>query len=403
MTKWLVILILLGTSPLLAQGSGSNPPAGTDPSSEEDEIDPWADFEVGGPSDGAYLPLTLGRDRTGLGFRARGSFGWDSNIFKEDRDPDNAFYMDGVGQTYVGLNLGLFALGARGSVAGRLHFGEPDADLWDLKLGGFFKMPYNGGFGFGVSADVLYQQLQTYEITGPLTRQDDLRAAGAIARAHLGYQAGFVIFELGVTGQTTDFTEERDIPSSDSWTIGADFGIYISIFSFLELHPYVAFDYEWFRDQVDRQDDGTALSNEDKLQLLKFNYGSDFALNLPFIEAAGRVYSIRQDDSAAGYERYWQYGIRGAADLNLVGDVRLTLGAHFWTREYDDRIDVDDVGLDGTKTVHERYLRGFIELAWNFWEFFIVGARYSYERRASDIDLNGFAAHNVQVFLEVGW
>ncbi|MBZ0137863.1 MAG: hypothetical protein K8I27_15995 [Planctomycetes bacterium] len=396
------MLLLLVSAPLAAQDGGGNPSDGTDPSNEDDAVDPWADFEVGGTADGAYLPLTLGRDRTGLGLRARGSFGWDSNIFKEDRNEDNALFIDGAAQTYVGLNLGLFALGARAAIAGRLHFGEPDADLWDLKLGGFFKMPYSGGFGFGISADVLYQQLQTYEITGPLTRQDDLRAAGAIARAHIGYQVAFVIFELGVTGQTTDFTEERDLPSVDSWTIGADFGVYFSIFNFLELHPYVAFDYEWFRDQFDRQDDGTILSDEDRLQLLTFSYGSDFALNLPFIEAAGRVYSVRQDDSAAGYNRYWQYGVRGALDLNLVGAVRLTVGAHFWTREYDDRLDTDDATA-AAKTVHERYLRGFVELAWNFWMFFDVGVRYSYERRASDIDNNGYAAHSVTGFLEISW
>lgn len=401
MSKWLVILLLFVAAPLAAQNS--NPPEGTDPSDSDDEIDPWSDFEVGGVQDGAYLPLSLGRDRTGLGLRARGSFGWDSNIFKEDKDDDTGLFIDGASYAYVGLNLGLFAIGARGQLAGRLYFGEPDADLWDMKLGGFFKMPYNGGFGFGISADVLYQQLQTYEITSSLTRQDDLRASGAIARAHIGYQVSFVIFELGFTGQTTDFTEERDIPSVDSWTIGTDFGIYFSFFDFLELHPYVAFEYEWFRDQIDRQDDGTPLSDEDKLQLLKFNYGSDFKLNLPFIEAAGRVYSIRQDDSAAGFDRYWQYGVRGAADLNLVGDVRLTVGGHFWTREYDDRIDVDDVGADGTKTVHERFLRGFVELGWNFWEFFVVGARYSYERRTSDVDENGYAAHNIMGFLEIGW
>lgn len=401
MSKLLILLVLIFSAPLIAQDGSS--PSGTDPSNEDDEVDPWADFDVGGVSDGVYLPLRLGRDRTGFGLRARGSFGWDSNIFKEDSDDDTGLFIDGASQAYVGLNLGLFALGARAQLAGRLYFGEPDADLWDLKLGGFFKMPYNGGFGFGISADVLYQQLQTYEITSSLTRQDDLRASGAIARAHIGYQVSFVVLELGFTGQTTDFTEEQDIPSVDSWTIGTDFGIYFSIFDFLELRPYVEFEYEWFRDQFDRQDDGTPLSSEDKLQLLKFNYGSDFALNLPFVEAAGRVYSIRQDDSAAGFDRYWQYGVRGAADLNLVGEVRLTVGGHFWTREYDDRIDVDNVGVDGQKTVHERFLRGFVEIAWNFWEFFFVGARYSYERRTSDIDENGYAAHNITGFLEIGW
>ena len=403
MGKWLVLLAVLLGSPLFAQEGGNTSPSSTQPGGDEDEVDPWQDFEVGGVQDGEYLPLTLGRDRTGLGLRARASFGWDSNIFLEDKDDDTGLYGDAMAYAYVGANLGVVSLGARGHIAGRLYFGEADADMWDLKLGAFFKLPYNGGFGVGVSADVLYHQLHAYEITGPLTRQDDLRASGAIARAYVGYQVSFVIFELGFTGQTTDFTEERDVPSLDSWTIGADFSIYFKIFDFLELHPYVAFDYEWFRDQVDVQDDGTPLSTEDKLQLLKFNYGADFKLNLPFIEAQGRVYSVRQDDSAAGHDRYWQYGIKGAADLNLVGDVRLTLGGHFWTREYDDLIDVDNVGVDGQRTVHERYLQVWVEVAWNFWEFMAVGARYTYTRRTSDIDNAGYAAHDASIFLEIAW
>jgi hypothetical protein len=397
MGNWLVILALLLAVPAYAQEASSS---STAPGGDEEEVDPWKDFEVGGIEDGAYLPLGLGRDRTGLGFRARGSFGWDSNIFLEDRDDDTGLYIDGVSYAYVGANFGLVALGARAQLAGRLYFGEQDAGLWDLKLGGFFKLPYNGGFGFGVSGDVLYQQLQTYEITGPITRQDDLRASGMIARGYVGYQAAFMIFELGFTGQTTDFTEEKDVPSLDSWTIGTDFSVYFSVFDFLELHPYVGFDYEWFRDQVDIQDDGTPLSQEDKLQLLKFNYGCDFKLNLPFIEAQGRAYSIRQDDSAAGHDRYWQYGLKGAVDLNLVGDVRLTAGGHLWTREYDDRV---DEGSTGKSTVHERLLQGWIELAWNFWEFFHVGARYKYSRLASNLDNGGYADNDVSVFLEIAW
>lgn len=397
MGNWLVILALLLAVPAYAQEASSS---STAPGGDEEEVDPWKDFEVGGIEDGAYLPLGLGRDRTGLGFRARGSFGWDSNIFLEDRDDDTGLYIDGVSYAYVGANFGLVALGARAQLAGRLYFGEQDAGLWDLKLGGFFKLPYNGGFGFGVSGDVLYQQLQTYEITGPITRQDDLRASGMIARGYVGYQAAFMIFELGFTGQTTDFTEEKDVPSLDSWTIGTDFSVYFSVFDFLELHPYVGFDYEWFRDQVDIQDDGTPLSQEDKLQLLKFNYGCDFKLNLPFIEAQGRAYSIRQDDSAAGHDRYWQYGLKGAVDLNLVGDVRLTAGGHLWTREYDDRL---DEGSTGKSTVNERLLQGWIELAWNFWEFFHVGARYKYSRLASNLDNGGYADNDVSVFLEIAW
>jgi hypothetical protein len=398
MGKWLVILALFA-APIFAQ---EDTPSSTEPGGDEEAVDPWADFEVGGVQDGVYLPLSLGRDRTGLGLRVRGSFGWDSNIFLEDRDEDNALFVDAAGQTYVGANFGICSLGARALIAGRLYFGEPDATLWDLKLGAFFKVPYNGGFGFGISADALYQQLHIYEVTGPITRQDDLRASGYIARAYIGYQVSFVIFELGFTGQTTDFSEEKDIPSLDSWTIGTDFSIYLKFWDFLELRPYVEFNYEWFRDQVDIQDDGTPLSDDDKLQLLKFTYGCDFKLNLPFLEAQGRAYSMRQDDAAAGHERYWQYGVKAAADLNLVGEVRLTFGGHYWTREYDDREDIDNT-TEGEKTVHERYLQGWVEAAWNFWEFMWAGARYVYTRRSSDIDNAGYADHEISVFLEIAW
>lgn len=402
MRQWVIILAFVAAAPLIAQEGGTS--GTTSPDSNEDAIDPWADFEVGGPADGQYLPLSLGRDRTGLGLRLRGAMGWDDNLFKVDRDEESAPFMDGMGMAYVGSNLGLVSAGARGHIAGRLHFGEPDADQWDLKLGGFVKVPYNGGLGFGVSGDVLYQQLQTYEITGPLTRRDDLRASGAIGRAHVGYQAMFAIFELGVTGETTDFSEEQDVPSLDSWTIGIDLGVYLDIFGFIEIHPYVAFDYEWFRDQYDRRpDDGSRVEDEDLLQLLKFDYGADVRADFGFIEAAGRIYSERQDDAAAGFDRYWEYGIMGAADLNMTGAVRITVGGHAWTREYDERRELDDVAEGGQGTVHERFLRVYGELSWNFWEFVNIGARYTYERRTSDLDDGGYAANEVQVFLEIAW
>jgi hypothetical protein len=392
MRAWL--LILLFAAPLFAQQSAQ-------PDDEDEPVDPWNDFEVGGISDGAYLPLSLGRDRTGLGFRARGSVGWDSNVFKVDRDVDNAFLMDGMAYAYVGANLGLLALGARGQLAGRLHFGEPDADQWDMKLGGFVKVPYGaGGLGLGISGDVLYQQLQTYEITSPLVRRDDLRAAGMIARAHIGYGVGFITFEAGVTGQTTDYTEEKDVRSLDSWTLGADLGVYLDFFGVVRLHPYVELNYNWFRDQLDLQDDGTPLSDQDKLQLLKFGYGVDFEFNFGFMRAQGKAYGKRQDDGAAGFERYWQYGIQGAADFILVGSIRLTVGTHLWTREYDDR---DDFENGQPSTLHERYVMGWVELAWNFWEFFSIGGRYKYTRRISGLDNGGYAASEIVAFLEISF
>lgn len=397
MRLWLLLVSVLAM-PLMAADDA--------PADESDtEADPWGSgFEVGGLADGQYLPLTIGRDRTGLGLRARISAGWDSNIFKEDRGEDSSFFGDAAGQVWVGHQFGMIALGARGQVAGRLHFGEPDADLWDLKLGAFFKLPYDGGFGFGISGDVLYQQLHTYEVLGPIQRQDDLRAAGAIGRAYVGYEAGFVIFELGLTGQTTDFSEEREVPSLDSWTMGADFSVAMNFWDVLLLRPWVAFDYEWFRDQLDRDDDGSILNDEDAVQLLKFTFGADAKLNLGFIEAEARAYGVRQDDSAAGFDRYWQYGLLGAIDLNFEKILRVTLGFHAWTREYDDRIDLDSLESgETTKTLHERLLVGFVEASWNFWAFFHAGARYAYERRISDINNFGFSAHEATIFLEIAF
>jgi hypothetical protein len=395
MRFWLFALLLF-SAPLFGQRSGD-----ADPSSDDEPVDTWQDFEVGGLADGEYLPLTLGRDRTGLGLKIRGAMGFDNNVFKEDRNVDGAFLMDGMAYAYVGANFGLLSLGARGHLAGRLHFGEPDADMWDMKLGGFIKMPYaGGGFGFGISGDALYQQLQTYEIAGPLVRQDDLRAGGYIARAHLGYAVGFIILEGGITGQISDYSEEKNLRSLDNWELGADLGVYLDFFGVVRLHPYVKFDYNWFRDQVDVQDDGTPLSDTDKLQLLTLSYGADFEIDFGFFRAQGRAYGDRQDDSAAGFARYWQYGIRGAADFVMISGIRLTVGAHFWTREYDDRDDFDN---GQPTTLNERYFDGWAEMAWNFWEFFSVGGRYRYTRRISGLDNGGYAAHEITGFLEIAF
>ncbi len=396
MRTWICLIVLLLASPLAGQRTGS-----ADPDTGAEPVNPWNDFEVGGIADGQFLPLRLGRDRTGLGLRARGGLGLDNNVFKVDRDHESAVMLDGMALAYVGANLGLFSVGARGHVAGRLHFGEPDADQWDLKLGGFAKVPYaGGGFGFGVSGDVLYQQLQTYEITGPLTRQDDLRASGVIGRAHIGYAVGMLIFEAGVTGQLNDYSEETDVESLDNWAIGTDLGMYIDFFGVIRLHPFVQFDYSWFRDQDDVKADGTPLSNQDKLQLLALGYGTDVEVDFGFFRAQATFYGKRQDDSAAGHQRFWHHGVRGAADFAMVYSVRLTVGAHLWTREYDARPDF----VDGSPTtLHEHNVDAWAELAWNFWEFFSVGGRYAYLRRISGINNGGYAAHQITAFLEVSF
>jgi hypothetical protein len=236
--------------------------------------------------------------------------------------------------------------------------------MWDLKLGGFVKVPYGGGgWGFGISADVLYQQLQTYELTGPLTRQDDLRASGGIARVHVGYSLSFLIFELGFTGKTTDFSEENAVPSYDNWEIGSDFSVYINAWDVLEIRPYIEFSYAWFRDQFDLQDDGTLLRQEDDL-----------------------------------------YGLRGALDLNLYEPLRITFGLDAWHREYDDRVDVDSLDPDSTvKTTFERYAMLWTEVAYNVYSFLYLGGRYSYSRRISDVNAAGYAVHTATLFVELNF
>ena len=377
-----------------AQDSPSSP--GT---SETDAIAPFDDVEVGGAADGAYLPLALGRDRTGIGLRARLSFGWDSNVHKVDRHDDSAAFGDAIAQAHFGLDLGKIAAGVRGLAAGRAYFDQPDGDLWDLRLGGFLKIPYGeGGLGMGLSADVLYQQLQTYQITSEVARRDDLRAAGVISRAWMGYSFSRFALEAGLRGKSEDFTEEPGEPSHDNWEVALDLGLYMDLYA-LQLRPFVEVSYTWFRDQFDRDEMGVPLSDEDKLQLLKFYYGADFGLNLKVFSVLGRAYTMRQDDGAEGFERYWQYGVRAAADINLVL-ARLTVGGHLWWREYSDRVDLDpQTGERSTTT--ERYARLWVEFAYGVAGPLSVGLRYVFERRDSDIDNGGFAANEIALFVEV--
>ncbi|MCL4732046.1 MAG: hypothetical protein KJ044_16630, partial [Planctomycetes bacterium] len=78
MVRWLMPFCLVLALPLAAQSASA--------SDEKKPVEPFADLEVGGVADGQYLPLALGRDRTGLGLRTRASVGWDNNIFKEVRN-----------------------------------------------------------------------------------------------------------------------------------------------------------------------------------------------------------------------------------------------------------------------------------------------------------------------------
>lgn len=390
-------LIFLAACPLQAQE-----PVGPAKADKDDgkSIAPFEGIDVGGVADGAYLPLALGRDRTGWGLRARLSMGWDSNIFKEERDDEEALFSDLAADAYFGANLGKVAAGVRGLLAGRLYFGEPDADEYDMKLGGFFKVPYgDGGLGMGISADILYQQLQTYEITSALTRQDDLRAGGTIGRAWMGYAFSRFAFEVGVHGQSDNFSEEATNPSYDNWEVGVDIGLYMDLYA-IQLRPFVDFSYEWFRDQLDRDDFGAVVTDEDALALLKLYYGLDFAVDLAVFEAQGRVYAKRQDDSNAGFDRYWQYGLDAAADINVIGILRFTVGAQVWYREYEDRVDVDP-STGATSTTIERYGRFWGEGSFSIVGILHVGLRYVYERRDSDIPDGGFDANEITIFVEV--
>jgi hypothetical protein len=234
----IALLTVVAAGPALAQESPTPTSASKD---DSDSIAPFDGIDVGGAADGAYLPLALGRDRIGWGLRARLSFGWDSNIFKVDRHDDSAMFGDAIADAYIGIGTAKVAVGVRGLVAGRLYFGEPDADQYDVKLGGFFKIPYgDGGLGMGISADILYQQLQLYEVASTVTRQDDLRAGGVIGRAYMGYAFSRFALEVGVHGQSDNYSEESTNPSYDNWEIGIDLGIYMDLYA-LQLRPFVDF------------------------------------------------------------------------------------------------------------------------------------------------------------------
>jgi hypothetical protein len=250
----------------------------------------------------------------------------------------------------------------------------------------------------GISADILYQQLQLYEVASTVTRQDDLRAGGVIGRAYMGYAFSRFALEVGVHGQSDNYSEEATNPSHDNWEIGIDLGIYMDLYA-VQLRPFVDFSYEWFRDQLDRDDLGVVLTNEDTLALLKLYYGLDFGVDLTVIELQGRAYAMRQDDGAAGFERYWQYGVRAAADINIEV-VRFTVGGHVWMREYTDRVNLDPQTGSESTTI-ERYARLWVEFAYGIAGPLSVGVRYVFERRDSDIPGGGYAANEITVFVEL--
>jgi hypothetical protein len=386
MIRMLVLLLLVASAPLAARMQTVE---------RDDPIDRWNHFIVGGIDDRRYLPLTLGPDRTGLGLRVRTSMGWDDNIYRMDRNEDQALFMDGFGDIYSGANFSMLSVGARLQASGRVYFGEPEASLWDLRLGAFVKKPYDGGLGFGVTGDALFQQIPAYEIGGPIERRDALRAYGVTARGYAGVAlTEALIAEAGLRGQITEFSEREEFESLDSWEIGLDAMLYIHLLNFAQVRPYLIVDYESFRELEERRTDGTERTRSEELELLKFKFGVDAKIDLGFAHLAGGAYGKRTDDSAAGFIRHWEFGLQAAADLFMVDGWRLSLSADMWNREYDDRVETPG------ETVTERYLRAYGELAWNMWEFVHVGGRYTYERRISSISNGGYATNEAVVFLE---
>jgi hypothetical protein len=390
MGRWVLILTAgVLALPLFAQRGRS-----TDP--EFDDLrDQWEYFDVEGIQGGAFLPLRLGRDRRGVGLRARASVGWDDNLFRTEQDREQALFADAGGDAFLGSRVGPVVAGVRGLAAGRVHFGDKDADMWDLKFGAFLRVPYDGGIGFGLSADALYQQLQTYEVTGPLVRRRGLKVGGAIARAHVGLDLGRVIPEVGLTGTAKDFSEESDIRSLDHWSMTLDAGAYLDL-GLLRVRPYASLDYSDFRDQVERRRDGSRRDDNDGLSLISFDYGLEVQLELGVLRAGGEAYAVRLDDTAGGFDRYWQFGARGAAALDLTPLVMFTAGADVWSREYDVRLAEPGSG----RSAIERYGGFYGELSWNFWEFFHLGGRVAWARRTSSIPEGGYREHQVWAFLE---
>lgn len=360
------------------------------------------DFETGSVADRDLLPLAIGRDRTGWGVTARVSGGYDDNVFKVDRNVDREFFAHATAEAYFGVSLGYVEVGVRGQAAGRLYFGLDDSEVWDLKVGGFVRAPYDydeGGIGWGVSADGLWQQLHTYEFTSNIARRDDLKVAGAIARAWIGYSiSGYIIPEIGITGRFEDVSEEANLNSLDNWRASVDVSVTMRLW-LVEIRPYAEAHYSWFRDLYDTDDDGTINVDEDKLQITNFDVGVDARLDLGILEAEGRAYANRQDDGAAGFERYWQYGLRAQARLNIISTVRITGGFHVWTREYTDR----ETPRPDIATPIERYLSVNAEVAYGFVGMIYVGGRWEFQRRDSDFNNGGFTNHQLTLFVEVSF
>ncbi|MHC4841845.1 MAG: hypothetical protein ACYTDT_12985, partial [Planctomycetota bacterium] len=335
MSKWLAILLVACAMPVMAQDEADEPESGD-----------WEQFDISTPGQDAYSAVRLGKDKTGFGLVTRLSFGYDDNIFKVDRHDDAAMYGDLLAQAWFGADLGVVSAGARMSVSGRMHFLQDnanDADMFDVTLGGFVKLPYGGGgWGAGLSADLLYSQLQWYEIGGPITRRDDMKVAAGIGRAYVGYKLwGFFIPELAVTGWTEDFNEEENIPSFDSITYRIELGFAMDVAGIVEVRPYGTLDWENFREQLDIDDDGSIAPSADEIALLNFTAGADVKADLLLLNVIGKVWWERQDDSHQGFLRSNTYGVTGVVEIPIIPVIDFVGGATIWSREYEKAPDSD--------------------------------------------------------------
>lgn len=406
MRHWLVAALLLLSAPVFAQSDsgGATPPPADKPA------DKPASGEKSESEKEDEGPLTFSPNRTGWGFLVYGGIGYDTNIFKEDRDEQESFFLDGRAAAYFGVNIAkVFALGVEGRARGRIHFSDQDANTFELFLAAFLEKPAeeSGAFGAGLRVEGLYDQQQYYEIFGPITRQDDLRRGEYRARSWFAWMpTGFLRFEWGLALRLTDFTEDKNalgssIASKDSWEFTGDFMAELRFWKFFNIAPYIRFDYEWFREQFDLHPDDFSVDG-DKLQLLRFEVGAKAKLRLwSFNNTSARVYARRQDDSAQGFDRYWQYGLQAQTMFN-VSIVRFGGGFDVWTREFDERID-PDFSSASRESVFERYLAIHAEIAVTFVWMLEVGIRYEFQRRTSDLNNEGYLDHQFLIFIGFDW
>lgn len=400
-----ILVMLICCAPLFSQADsgGTTPPP--DKKDEKSSVEGYNKEEKGPPS---FSP-----NKIGWGLSARIGVGYDTNIFKEDRNEDSGWFGDGRAAAYFGVNLAdVLQLGVEGRAHGRFYFGQDDAhdaNIFELFGAAFLQHAVKDtGFGGGLRVEAFYDQQQWYEIYGPITRQDDLRRVQFYARSWFDWApTKWLLLQWGLYTRLTDFTEDElsgniKLPSNDSWLIGIDFRPELRFWEFLNIGPYILFEYEWFRDQFDIHPDTLAFKS-DKLQLLRYEFGAQAKLRFWSVnQTSAKVYARRQDDSAQGFNRYWTYGLQAQTNFNFY-IVRLGGGVDLWTREYDARRINPGVFTTNSDTVFERYFAFNIDVAVNFFWTLEVGARYEFQRRTSLLDGEGFAAHQITLYFGFDW